>query len=171
MQCCIQKWARCRLPNGQICRSAWKEIANNMTRIARNVKLSHHPNSERFEYAEIQYYFQCPLADETRTLAVVSKYGPPNEELLRESSGVVWACCKLETNGALAVIDVKSIQACVAMVPSELPHPDASEPGCVVYFAVDKIGVDIGHLGDMDEPDGDIEDGGAAEGAAGDGIE
>lgn len=39
MECCVQKWARCRLPNGQICRSAWKEIANNMTRLARNVKV------------------------------------------------------------------------------------------------------------------------------------
>lgn len=39
MECCVQKWARCRLPNGQMCRSAWKEIANNMTRLARNVKV------------------------------------------------------------------------------------------------------------------------------------
>ena len=39
MECCIQKWGRVRLPNGQICRSAWKEVANSMTRIARNVKV------------------------------------------------------------------------------------------------------------------------------------
>lgn len=39
------------------------------------------------------------------------------------------------------------------MVPSDLPHPDALDPGCVVYFAVDKMGVDIGHLGGMDELD------------------
>lgn len=39
MACRVQKWARCRLPNGQICRSAWKEVANRMTRLARNVKV------------------------------------------------------------------------------------------------------------------------------------
>ncbi|KAI1791029.1 hypothetical protein LXA43DRAFT_1143119 [Ganoderma leucocontextum] len=106
MQCCVQKWARCRLPNGQICRSAWKEIANNMTRIARNVKYKPH-GSSRFEYAEVQYYFQCPLAAGTQTLAIVSKYGPPNEELLQASSGVVWACCKPNTHHALAVTSAK----------------------------------------------------------------
>lgn len=40
MQSCVQRWARCRLPNGQICRSAWKEVANGMTRTARNVRVS-----------------------------------------------------------------------------------------------------------------------------------
>ena len=102
----------------------------------------------------MQYYFPCKLSDKTQVLAMVARYGPPNEELLKASSGVVWACCKLETNCALAVIDVKSIQACVAMIPSDLPHPDALETNSTVYFAVDKLGVDIGHLGDMDEPDG-----------------
>ncbi len=39
MQCCVQRWGRLRLPNGQICRTAWKEIPNQMTRLARNVKV------------------------------------------------------------------------------------------------------------------------------------
>ncbi|RDX46349.1 hypothetical protein OH76DRAFT_1420250 [Lentinus brumalis] len=41
MKSCVRKWARCRLPNGQISRCAWKEEANKMTRLARNVKVRH----------------------------------------------------------------------------------------------------------------------------------
>ena len=39
MEGCVQRWGRLRLPNGQICWSGWKEVANNMTRYARNVKV------------------------------------------------------------------------------------------------------------------------------------
>lgn len=91
---------------------------------------------------------------------MVAKYGPPNEDLLKASSGVVWACCKMPSSRALAIIDVKSIEACVAMIPSDLPHPDAFETHDTVFFAVDKLGLDIGHLGDMDEPDEEGENSG-----------
>ncbi|KAI0370817.1 hypothetical protein BV20DRAFT_943688 [Pilatotrama ljubarskyi] len=40
MQGCVQRWARVQLPNGQICRSAWKEVANQMARTSRNIKVS-----------------------------------------------------------------------------------------------------------------------------------
>ncbi|RDX46348.1 hypothetical protein OH76DRAFT_1328062, partial [Lentinus brumalis] len=66
---------------------------------------------------EVQYYFQCHIGGEMRTLALVSKYGPPNEALLMESSGVVWACCAAPPGRGLEVIDVKTIIACVAMIP------------------------------------------------------
>ena len=36
---CVQRWARCGLPNGQICRSAWKELQNNVSRMSRNIKV------------------------------------------------------------------------------------------------------------------------------------
>jgi hypothetical protein len=35
----IIRWARLRLPNGQIARSAWKELQNKNTRNSRNVKV------------------------------------------------------------------------------------------------------------------------------------
>jgi hypothetical protein len=35
----IQRWARLRLPNGQVCRSAWKELEYRNPRIARNVQV------------------------------------------------------------------------------------------------------------------------------------
>lgn len=98
-----------------------------------------------------------------RTFALLSKYGPPNEDLLGASSGVVWACCAPAAGHGLVVIDVKSIVACVAMIPSTLPHPDATSPETTVYFVVDKLGVDIGHYGGMDEDEeegeGDSEQG------------
>ncbi|KIL55864.1 hypothetical protein M378DRAFT_90191, partial [Amanita muscaria Koide BX008] len=35
----LERWARLRLPNGQIARCAWKEIENGLTRNSRNVKV------------------------------------------------------------------------------------------------------------------------------------
>ncbi|KAI0370816.1 hypothetical protein BV20DRAFT_921948, partial [Pilatotrama ljubarskyi] len=71
-----------------------------------------------FEYAEVQYYFRCNIRGVLKTLALVSKYGPPDKDLLTLSSGVVWACRAADkSRQQLAVIDVKSIVACVAMIP------------------------------------------------------
>lgn len=39
MKTSVQRWARLRLPNQQVCRTSWKEVENNMTRISRNVKV------------------------------------------------------------------------------------------------------------------------------------
>ena len=39
MKSSVQRWARLRLPNRQVCRTSWKEVGNNMTRISRNVKV------------------------------------------------------------------------------------------------------------------------------------
>ena len=38
---CVQRWGRLRLPNGQFVRTAWKEVANNVSRMNRNAKVSH----------------------------------------------------------------------------------------------------------------------------------
>ncbi|KAH9915964.1 uncharacterized protein BXZ73DRAFT_92551 [Epithele typhae] len=147
-QASIQQWARCELPNRQVARSVWKEIANGMSRMARNVK-----------YAEVQFYFLCFIGGQEEALAIVANYGPPNEELLKLSSNAVYA---------LGVIAVKSILSCVAIIPCHtLPHPDASPTGDNVFFVAEKLGLDIGLLrgiygsgdntdnadGDGDEPD------------------
>ncbi|KAI0354178.1 hypothetical protein OH77DRAFT_1504872 [Trametes cingulata] len=115
MESCVQRWARVRLPNGQVCRSAWKEVPNQVSRNSRNVK-----STDIFEYAEVQYYFRCKISGTVHTLALVSRYGPPNKTLLGLSSGTVWACRAAATSQRqLSVIDIKSIIACVAMCTSQ----------------------------------------------------
>ncbi|KAI1783207.1 hypothetical protein LXA43DRAFT_904063 [Ganoderma leucocontextum] len=157
----VQRWARCHLPNSQVCRSAWKEVHNGMTRISRNVKVR--SNFRSFGYAEVQYYFRCKIGSVVHTLAVVSRYGAPNEDLLQESSGAVWACCMPETERErLAVIDIKSILSCVAMIPcASLPHPHATN-GQTVYFVMEKLSVDHGpgldsHVPETDENEHELE--------------
>ncbi|KAI9059531.1 hypothetical protein FKP32DRAFT_1534628, partial [Trametes sanguinea] len=124
MESCIQRWARLRLPNGQICRSAWKEVPNKMTRISRNVKAGI-PLSRLLRrslvsdtHSRSSTYFRCKLGGVTETLALVSKYSPPDLTLLNLSSGVIWACRGSGENWRqLEVINVKRIIACVAMIP------------------------------------------------------
>lgn len=173
---CVQRWARFRLPNGQVCRSAWKEVSNNMKRTSRNIKvclsiiytsdiyllmnlplqyslpmpmqhpMQNEPNFLSISYAEVQYYFQLKSGTQTHTLALALKYGPPNEALLKASSGVVWACRPPSAQRhaqALTVIDVKSIRSCVAIIPcSSLPHPDHGDGP--VHFVMEKLGSDTG---------------------------
>ncbi|KAI1783778.1 hypothetical protein LXA43DRAFT_976981 [Ganoderma leucocontextum] len=162
----VQRWARCRLPNSQVCRSAWKEVHNGMTRISRNVKYAIPSSAARersFGYAEVQYYFRCKIGSVIYTLAIVSRYSAPNEDLLQESSGAVWACCMSETERErLAVIDIKSILSCVAMIPcASLPHPHATN-GQTVYFVMEKLSVDHGpgldsHVPETDENGHELE--------------
>ena len=90
----------------------------------------------------MHYFFRCNTGTETRTLAMVLKYGAPNRALLNEPSGVIYACCMLQRESkTLAVIEVKDILAHVAMIPSaSLPHPGPGNGP--VYFAVGKLGAD-----------------------------
>ncbi|KAI0767543.1 hypothetical protein C8Q74DRAFT_1203821 [Fomes fomentarius] len=162
MQCCVQRWGRLRLPNGQICRTAWKEVPNQMTRLARNVKALSPLETVEFNYGEILYYFQCIIFGRLHTLAMITKYGPPQTDLFEKSYGVIWACHASRHGDGLTVIDVKSIVGCVAMIPCASLFQTA-ENGETVYFAVDKLGVDIGNLGGADEPEEEVRDVGDGE--------
>jgi len=153
----IQRWARCSIPNGQICRSAWKEVPNNVSRISRNVKFR---LGSGIHYGEVLYYFKIEFdegADSdksvTQALALVVQYTPPNHALLEASSGVVWAC-HAGGDDALTVINIKDIIACSAMIPFSPPGFDSDSTLTrlglgtdKLYFAMDKLGVEMDLLG------------------------
>ena len=105
-------------------------------------------DTKLFVYAEVQYFFRCRIAEEIQTLALVARYGPPDETLLSESSGVVWACrAPRRPRRKLEVIDAKSIVACVAMIPCDsLPCPPRGHWDGQVYFVMDKLGVDVDEI-------------------------
>ncbi len=93
------------------------------------------------------------MGAEVRAVALVSKYGPPNDSLLEASSGAVYACRPLTTTDRLEVISVQDIISCVAMVqcPSLLHSGPGDGP---VLFVVDKLGTSWGS-DYTDESEGD----------------
>src|SRR4051794_216831 len=93
------------------------------------------------------YYFRLRVNEEEKTLALVSVYSQPDAALLIASSDTLWLCQDC-CDTALHVIDVKSIQSVVAMVP--WPADDALLNGRC-YFLVEKLGLDIAYLGGNEE--------------------
>ncbi|KJA14969.1 hypothetical protein HYPSUDRAFT_149723, partial [Hypholoma sublateritium FD-334 SS-4] len=119
----IARWARLRLPNGQIARSKWKESSRSLDklRISRNVKIQAH----------------------VFTLAVISVYSEPDPTLLKESAGTVVAC-RYRGDSSLVVIDFTSIVSVVGMVPHNFPGLDVEEDW---RYVVEKPGLDVLELG------------------------
>ncbi|KAJ7613106.1 hypothetical protein FB45DRAFT_874635 [Roridomyces roridus] len=78
---------------------------------------------EGFEIAEVQYYFQYEIDERVEgeappgpsTLAMVSVFGIPDREILRESFDTVWIARAGEAG--MRVIPVDSILSVVAMIP------------------------------------------------------
>ncbi|KJA13176.1 hypothetical protein HYPSUDRAFT_151868 [Hypholoma sublateritium FD-334 SS-4] len=118
----VTRWARLRLPNGQIARSQWKEAQKplNKVRMARNVKVR-----------------------QEMGLAIVSAYSEPNPDLLAASEGA-FVSCQSFGDDALVAVNVLCIQSVVAMVPHTLPHSVDSERH---FFLVERPGLDFLNLG------------------------
>ncbi|KAI0355296.1 hypothetical protein OH77DRAFT_1540048 [Trametes cingulata] len=166
-RCLIWKWARVRLPNGQIARTAWKECQGerrgNAVRRSRMIKVC--LKDDRF--AEVQYFFPLTLhgSETDLHLAMVSLFTPPDPAIRKETHDVLLAC---RYQGALSreVVDIKDIRSVVAMVPLPLRRKEADNPRCAElysdrYFVVEKLGLDMAWFGREDEQDaGDNEDDG-----------
>ena len=89
-------------------------------------------------------------------MALVSLYSRPHRELLRLSSDTLYSC-EYKGDNALRFIDVKTIQAVVAMVPHTpaIGHQEPSEQ----FFLVEKPGFDVAVMtGFEDELEGEAED-------------
>ncbi|KAK7036850.1 hypothetical protein R3P38DRAFT_2480616, partial [Favolaschia claudopus] len=135
------RWARLRLPNGQIVRSVWKESQRTNVRIARNIKFVNEDNETC--YGEVQFFFQAKItsSDREHTVALISRYSEPDPILFEDSYGTVILCdyCGEET---LEAIDVEQIQSGVAMIPDE-------EEGR--YFVGEKLGLEMDEMGGKEE--------------------
>ncbi|KAI1781704.1 hypothetical protein LXA43DRAFT_907996 [Ganoderma leucocontextum] len=156
----IYRWARLRLPTGQIARTLWKEGVleqrGKQPRRARMVKLSQN------RFAEVQFFFRLQIRERTHTLAIVSIFSPPDVTILKESMYTVLAC---RYGGAetYEVIPVTDIKAAVAMVPLPLTHAEEAHPADFAdrFFVVEKPGLEIAYMGgrmdSMDEDEDDID--------------
>ncbi|KAI0054811.1 hypothetical protein BV25DRAFT_1873269 [Artomyces pyxidatus] len=174
----VTRWVRLRLPNGQVARSAWKELQKPLenVRMARNVKLR---VNGAIRFGEVQFY--CRLRIPTNhsldgdledldasnvvedsdgaavdTIAVVALYGLPDEDLLQASCDTVWLAPYLGDEG-LVVVSTNSILSVVAMVPWEniggLEHANGYIEG-QRYFVVEKPGLDIIYKGVGEDVEG-----------------
>ncbi|KAJ6498405.1 hypothetical protein C8R47DRAFT_971893 [Mycena vitilis] len=134
----LQRWARLRLPNGQIARSAWKEKqkALEKVRMARNIMFKDSDGQEA--YGEVQFYFQAESDAGTLTSALICPYPPPDPDLLEASSDTLLVCDALGDGADLEVIKVQSITSVVGMVPFDEGR----------VFVVHKMGLGVSGLGD-----------------------
>ncbi len=95
---------------------------------------------------------------ETLTLAMVSVFSPPDQDILKQS---VYTVCACKYCGHLAdsyeVVDVKQIVSVVAMVPLPMTPEEAQHPEDHAgrFFVVEKPGLDVaclaGHAQPLDE--------------------
>ncbi|KAI0364295.1 hypothetical protein BV20DRAFT_956494 [Pilatotrama ljubarskyi] len=173
----IWKWARVRLPNGQIARTAWKECAGekrgNAVRRSRMVKvrLEHlccisraHLKDDRF--AEVLYFFPLTVnaTDTTFHLAMVSVFSPPDPAIRKETHDVLLAC-RYQGQRSREVVNIKDIQSVVAMVPLPLRREEAEDPRSAElysdrYFVVEKLGLDMAWFGREERMEEEDDDGG-----------
>ncbi|KIJ97243.1 hypothetical protein K443DRAFT_133885 [Laccaria amethystina LaAM-08-1] len=146
-----QKWGHLQLPNGQTARSLFSETRHieESTRISCNVKIT---LDGQVQYAEVQYFFFDRDSDEPGEQvahAVLSLYGPPNEEMLVESSYTLHAC-KYTGQENLLCLPITAIDSVVLMQP--LPRLPGDPEN--LWFVVEKSGLNdvqlIPYGGDVD---------------------
>ncbi|KAI0309598.1 hypothetical protein OF83DRAFT_1033854, partial [Amylostereum chailletii] len=94
-------------------------------------------------FGEVQYYFRVQPKDHSepcRTLAMLSLYSPPDEDLFEQLYGAVWSCMYLG-QGSLVVVDAVCIQSVVAIIP--FPHTSPRNHRGQVdgpFYVVEKMG-------------------------------
>ncbi|KAF8064082.1 hypothetical protein FPV67DRAFT_1419918 [Lyophyllum atratum] len=147
----VRRWARLRLPNGQVARSRWMEARSRQSlRKTCMIKVS---DAESSDFAEVQYYFRLRFGDVVHTLAVISVFAPPDRGLFERSCQTVYACRYLG-NTSLKVIHVRQIESVVAMVPdfkvTEAGHIETPDDR---YFLVEKLGLGLTELLGVQEED------------------
>lgn len=120
----------------------WRKLSESIFDRVRDLQFIDSAGDEA--YAEIQFFFQADVDDEILTLALISRYSPPEQDLLEASSKTLWVCEELdEATSSMEIIEVETIRSVVAMVPFD--------DGRV--FMVEKMGLEIGSMAGVDEVD------------------
>ncbi|KAJ2921645.1 hypothetical protein H1R20_g15449, partial [Candolleomyces eurysporus] len=148
----IRRWARLKLPNGQIARSAWKEQnkPSEKVRQARCVKLE---VDGKIRFGEIQFYFNGEINGARRPLAMILLLSPHDKDLFKLSHWTLMSIRKEE--GTLRVVCAKSILSVVALIPWSIRDPAKSEE----YFIYEQLGMEISLWSENLENEGDEADG------------
>ncbi|KAJ7130701.1 hypothetical protein C8R46DRAFT_924766 [Mycena filopes] len=137
----VVRWARAKLPNGQIVRALWKEEGMEVSRAARHVKVT--DADEDCEFAEVLFFFILNVEEEERYLAVASFFGPPDPHLLEISCKTYWST-RHSRDSDVRAVDITSIASCVMMAPDNQYHhycADGSEVDR--WFLMEKPGLKL----------------------------
>ncbi|KAI6023091.1 hypothetical protein BKA83DRAFT_4053882 [Pisolithus microcarpus] len=166
----IHQWARLCLPNGQIARTAWRELLCQPEQIcpAHFIKFV---VGQTTHVGEVEYFTRLAVQDENppimptwlwKDVAVITMFSPPDPNLLKLSYHTVHACQHLEED--VRIIEVKSITGVVGMAPHQFPGLG------YCYFMVERPGLDIATFGvpyegegaqdNIDDDEGDHENDG-----------
>ncbi|RDX42284.1 hypothetical protein OH76DRAFT_1458839 [Lentinus brumalis] len=149
------KWARLRLPNGQIARTAFGECKGEArgkpVHRSRMVKVIYGIILCEYTFAEVKYFFRLKTKDahgveRTASLAMVSDYTPPDPAILQKTHGVLMVC-RYEGGHSRRVVDAKDILTVV-----ELYHLHAAELYLDRYFVAQKLGFDMTWIGRIQDP-------------------
>lgn len=108
--------------------------------------------SNEIEFAEVQYFFNTIVNDERVTLALVSLYSRPDEDLFKQSNWTVWSVTEQGQLG-LRVIDVKSILSVVSVIPHN--HHVQADSSDECFFIWEQMGMDMALLSRHGEDDSD----------------
>ncbi|KAM6494801.1 hypothetical protein JOM56_009424 [Amanita muscaria] len=121
----IRKWARLLLPNQQVARPLWRDGRGEGGRTSRNVKVRNFHFTDI--YSEVLYYFTSTTAPQGTAFALISTYSNPHVELLSVSHNTLWVTRHLGVHG-LHVIEAKSVDSVVAMIPFVLNEEEKNSP-------------------------------------------
>jgi hypothetical protein len=89
---------------------------------------------------EVYFFIHLSLESDDIALALVSLYSRPDQTLLDVSVNMLWSC-KYQGDLALRFINVKCIQAVIAMIP-HVPVIEGQEAH-KHFFLVEKPGLDV----------------------------
>ncbi|KAI6020382.1 hypothetical protein BKA83DRAFT_4056343 [Pisolithus microcarpus] len=165
----LRWWAHLCLLNGQIARTAWRELLCQPQQIhpACFVKFVF---GQTTHVDEVKYFTHLAVQDESppialtwlwKDIAIIMMFSPPDPSLLKLSYHTIHACQCLED---VRIIEVKLITGVVGMAPHQFPGLG------YCYFMVEQPGLDITTFGvpyegegaqdDIDDDEGDDEDDG-----------
>ena len=104
----------------------------------------------------MKYFFNAMVNNTRRTLALVSVYSRPDEDLFKRSNWTVWSVTEGGQNG-LQVIDAKSILSVVSVIPhNHHVNADASD---VRFFVWEQMGMDMALLSRPGDATGEDDEG------------
>ncbi|KIL57255.1 hypothetical protein M378DRAFT_88135 [Amanita muscaria Koide BX008] len=156
----VKRWARLRLPHGQIARSSWGE--GRSRRKLRRTTIVKFQLGEEIHFGEVRYYFRLRFAEFVHTLCVISVFSQPESSLLAESSHTVYSC-HYEGDESLIAIDVKQIKAVVAMIPYFKLTDEGIHTPETEHFLVEKPYMEVTYLRGEEDPDSETEEQGGEE--------
>ncbi|KAH9159369.1 hypothetical protein EDB89DRAFT_1887518 [Lactarius sanguifluus] len=149
----VCRWAKLRLPNGQMARSVWLE--SNVTTKLRRTSCIKREGGTRI--GNIEFYFYIRFGEAQYPLAMVSLFSLPDAEVLSDSSGTVYLSESGSAPDGLVVIPVTAILSVVSMFPEMRVSEDGRISETRKFSLMRHAFIDLAHFsnGELFDDDDD----------------